>query len=411
MWAIKPRQPYRWLVGSKARLPTQAFLARRCFAEEREPEYASGDLSGYNVFHQTTPFKFRNGLELPELKVAYETWGTLNAQRSNAILLQCGMSASSHAASHSMNKSKGWWEDFIGPGRALDTNNFYIVCSNNLGGCYGSSGPSSRDPRTGSWYGSRFPRFEVQDQVAAQFALMDHLGVDKLHAAVGSSLGGMQSVCAAAMCPERVGRFVSISACAKSFPGSMAFRHAQRQAVRLDPAWNNGDYYDGPLPEAGLKLAREIGTITYRSGLEWQARFGQARTPYETPIDEVHYEFEIERYLVHQGKKWVNNYDPNSMLWISKAMDGFSMESLDETGVPSLKEGLKTAMQPALVIGVQHDVLFPVWQQKEIADTLRAVGNKHVVYYELDSHFGHDTFLLDYNSVGPAIKGHLEQVP
>lgn len=394
---------------------------RRPFAAvaEKEPEYASGDLSGYKLFHMQEPFRLRNGGALPELKVAYETWGELNARRDNAILLQCGMSASSHAKSHSSNPSKGWWEDFIGPGLTLDTNLFYVICTNNLGGCYGSSGPSSPHPKDGKPYGSRFPRFEVYDQVHAQMKLLDYLGIEKLHACVGSSLGGMQSVCTAGNFPDRLKKFVSISACAKSFPGSISFRHSQRQAIMSDPNWKGGDYYDGALPAAGLRLARQIGTITYRSGKEWQQRFGQRRVEGVTvdggfTVSDDHglsHEFEIEKYLDHQGKKWVNNYDPNSMLWISKAMDGFSMEAEDKDGKKSLKAGLAKAMHPALVIGVQHDVLFPVWQQKEIADSLKQAGNKNVVYYELDCVFGHDSFLLDAVSIGPAVKGHLEQEP
>jgi hypothetical protein len=189
----------------------------------------------------------------------------------------------------------------------------------------------------------------------------------------------------------------------------MAFRHAQRQAVMGDANWNGGDYYDGELPASGLRLARQMGTITYRSGQEWQMRFGQKGKAREAAgLDN---EFEIERYLAHQGEKWVGNYDPNSLLFISKAMDGFNMEKPDADGNPSLVAGLGAAQMPALVIGVQTDVLFPVWQQKQIADSLRAAGNKSVVYYELDSIFGHDAFLLEQHSIGPAVKGHLEQEP
>jgi len=379
---------------------------------EKEPEYhTGGDLQGYHRFHCDKPFQLRNGQQLPELEIAYETWGLLNAKRDNAILLQTGMSASSHAASHGQNTAKGWWEDFIGPGCTLDTNLFFVICTNNLGGCYGSSGPSSINPTTGNKYGSAFPRFEVQDQVAAQFKLMTHLGIEKVHACVGSSLGGMQSVCSAATYPERVGKFVSISACAKSFPGSIAFRHAQRQAIMCDPNWNGGDYYNGSLPADGLRLARQLGTITYRSGKEWQQRFGQQLSKGVTDQLGLKNEFMIENYLAHQGEKWVGAYDANSMLWISKAMDGFSMEQPDKDGKPSLVAGLATAMQPCLVIGVQHDVLFPVWQQKEVADSLRQAGNKKVCYYELDSVYGHDSFLLDAVSIGPAVKGLLEQEP
>ncbi|CAJ1357256.1 unnamed protein product, partial [Effrenium voratum] len=378
----------------------------------KEPEYhTGGNFEGHHLFHKDAPFVFRNGEQISELQIAYETWGHLNAKKDNAILLQCGMSASSHACSHSRNPAPGWWEEYIGPGRPLDTNLFFVICTNNLGGCYGSSGPSSINTKTGQRYGSSFPRFEVQDQVSAQFQLLDHLGIDQVHACVGASLGGMQSVCSAALFPDRVGKFVTISACAKSFPGSMAFRHAQRQAIMSDPNWNGGDYYNGKLPANGLRLARQLGTITYRSGLEWQQRFGQSLAKGVTKREGLKNEFMIENYLAHQGEKWVNAYDPNSLLWISKAMDGFSLEKPDKDGSPSLIEGLKPAMMPALVIGVQHDVLFPVWQQKEIADTLRKAGNKRVVYYELDSVYGHDSFLLDAVSIGPAVKGHLEQEP
>eukprot|EP00931_Biecheleriopsis_adriatica_P088084 TRINITY_DN62471_c0_g1_i1.p1 TRINITY_DN62471_c0_g1~~TRINITY_DN62471_c0_g1_i1.p1 ORF type:complete len:532 (-),score=129.24 TRINITY_DN62471_c0_g1_i1:35-1561(-) len=381
---------------------------------EKEPEYhTGGNMEGYHLYQKRSPWTFRNGRTIPELHIAYETWGHLNAKKDNAILLQCGMSASSHACSHPRNPAPGWWEEYIGPGRPLDTNLFFVICSNNLGGCYGTSGPSTIDITTGKHFGSSFPRFEVQDQVAAQFQLLEHLGIEKVHACVGASLGGMQSVCAASMFPDRVGKFVSISACAKSFPGSIAFRHAQRQAIMSDPNWNGGDYYEGELPADGLRLARQLGTITYRSGQEWQQRFGQnlAKGLDARGDTGLSNEFMIEAYLSHQGQKWVNAYDPNSMLWISKAMDGFSIEQPDKDGKPSLVEGLKDAMMPALVIGVQHDVLFPVWQQKEIADSLRQAGNKRVVYYELDSVYGHDSFLLDAVSIGPAVKGHLEQEP
>ncbi|CAK9001280.1 Serine O-succinyltransferase (SST), partial [Durusdinium trenchii] len=373
----------------------------------------------YHLFHRSAPFTFRNGEQIPELQIAYETWGHLNNKKDNVILLQCGMSASSHACSHARNPAPGWWEEYIGPGRPLDTNLFYVICTNNLGGCYGSSGPSAINSHTGQRYGSSFPRFEVQDQVAAQFVLLDHLGIDQVHACVGASLGGMQSVCAASMFPDRVRKFVSISACAKSFPGSIAFRHAQRQAIMSDPNWRGGDYYDGQLPANGLRLARQLGTITYRSGLEWQQRFGQSLAKGITKREGLKNEFMIENYLAHQGELAPHSQgaDKSSLEFAAKisdrAMDGFSLEKpdRDHDGKPSLLEGLKEAMMPALVIGVQHDVLFPVWQQKEIADTLRKAGNKGVVYYELDSIYGHDSFLLDAVSIGPAVKGHLEQEP
>jgi len=373
--------------------------------------YASKDLSGYQLWIHPESVMLSGG-ELPELRIAYETWGVLNGRHDNAILLHCGMSASSHAKSHPDNQSKGWWEDFIGPGKALDTSIFFVICTNNLGGCYGSSGPGTIDPRTGKAFGSQFPRFTVQDMVDVQFQLLDHLGIDVLHASVGASLGGMHSICAAGRYPERVKKIVSISACARSFPGSIAFRHAQRQAVMSDPKWNKGDYYDGELPADGLRLARQIGTITYRSGKEWVQRFGQNRRDIANPDQNpMINELEMEHYLQAQGEKWVGQYDANSLLWISKAMDAFTMEARDEKGVPRLTEGLRNAMMPALIVGVQVDALFPVSQQQEIAISLRKAGNRAVVYYELDTIFGHDAFLLDEVAIGPAVKGHLEHEP
>ncbi|CAK0813034.1 unnamed protein product, partial [Prorocentrum cordatum] len=183
------------------------------------------------VFHHGGPFRLQSGKELPELRVAYETWGRLSEARDNVVLLQCGSPSSSHARSHPGNPERGWWEDFIGPGKPLDTNRFHVVCSNHLGGCAGSSGPSSVDPRDGRRYGSRWPRIEVQDMVSAQFALLDHLGIERVHACVGTSLGGMQSLLAAARFPDRVGRLVTISACARPCCGSIAFRHVQREAT------------------------------------------------------------------------------------------------------------------------------------------------------------------------------------
>jgi len=413
----RPMTSGRTFLGHGSRQPIVAANAwkqlqpqARGFAVElKEADYASGDLSGYELFEYDKPFPLKRGGELEKLEIAYETWGELNNRKDNAILLQCGLSASSHARHTAKNPAKGWWDDFIGPGRPLDTNLFYVICTNNLGGCYGSTGPSSINPKDGKRYGGSFPRFEVQDQVNAQFLMLDYLGIKRVHACVGASLGGMQSVCAASMFPERVGKFVSISACAKSAPRSVAFRHSQRQAIMGDANWNNGNYYDGELPAAGLRLARQIGTITYRSGDEWQLRFTKEKT--DRAKTGLVNEFEIENYLTHQGEKWVGNYDPNSMIFISKAMDGFSLEKKDEDGKLSLVEGLKMCQMPALVIGVQTDVLFPIWQQKEIADSLRGAGNDHVVYYELDSLFGHDGFLLEQAAIGPAVKGHLEQEP
>ncbi|KAG2195614.1 hypothetical protein INT47_005982, partial [Mucor saturninus] len=443
-----------------------------------EPSYDK-IVTGYEKFEYPHPFLLDHGGILPRVEIAYETWGTLNEKKDNAILIHTGLSASSHAKSHEKNTKPGWWEDFIGPGANIDTNKFFVICTNAVGGCYGSTGPSSIDPADGERYATRFPIITIFDMIRAQFKLLDHLGIDKLHASVGSSMGGMQSIAAAKLFPERVKRLISISACARSHPYSIALRHTQRQVLMADPNWNKGFYYKGIPPHVGMKLAREIATISYRSGPEWELRFGRKRSN-ENQSPALCPDFLIETYLDHQGERFCLQYDPNSLLYISKAMDMFDMSSSEiaklarqrQHNLPKIEEILKhrqglehpeeedsrvmaeacrsvmgayTALEgkqvnnesekkskprlttlssdpatqdlvegmsgitmPTLVLGVQSDILFPVWQQKEIAECLRAAGNNRVTYYELDAMFGHDTFLIDRVSVGGAIKGHLE---
>lgn len=441
-----------------------------------EPSYTSGITQ---KFECKQPLLLDWGGILPSFEIAFESWGELNADRSNAILLHTGLSASSHAHSTETNPKPGWWEKFIGPGLALDTTKYHVICTNVIGSCYGSTGPSSKDPANGQRYATRFPILTMEDMVRAQFRLLDHLGIQKLYASVGSSMGGMQSLAAAVMNPHRVGRIASISGCARSHPYSIALRHTQRQVLMVDPNWNRGFYYsDGPngpkvLPHAGMKLAREIATVTYRSGPEWEQRFGRRRAdPSKPPA--LCPDFLIETYLDHAGEKWCLEYDPNSLLYISKAMDLFDLGiehqvtmqrrrkanearmaerlaqradeaaaqqssadlctltlpdapyeeqpagATDETpadarGQTDPPEDLVHGMQnlagiPALVMGVASDILFPAWQQREVAETLRRVGNRSVTHIELGedkSLFGHDTFLLDTENIGGALNRFL----
>ncbi|KAK3586733.1 hypothetical protein CHS0354_017532 [Potamilus streckersoni] len=341
---------------------------------------------------------------LPKVDIAYETWGEMNEDRSNVVLIHAGLSASSHARSHPDNPKPGWWEKFVGPGCAVDTDKFFVICTNTLGGCYGSSGPSTMNPLTGKQYGTTFPVVSVNDMVRAQFLLLNHLGIQKVHASVGSSLGGMCSLTAAVLYPERVDRIVSISACAWSHPSSIAMRYLQRKCIMTDANWNKGHYYDGPFPKLGMKLAREIGTMTYRSGPEWDTRFGRKRIDPNQKEQSLCPTFLIESYLEHQGEIFSTKFDPNSLLYISKAMDLFDIS--EDFG--SLHEGLSRIQCPVMVIGVQTDILFPIWQQRELAQVLQEAGNNAVTFYELNSIYGHDTFLLDLNGVGAGVKGFLE---
>ncbi|CAK7215219.1 Serine O-succinyltransferase [Sporothrix bragantina] len=443
-----------------------------------EPSYTSGATLRY---HCEKPLRLDWGGVLPEFDIAYETWGTLNADRSNAILLHTGLSASSHAHSTQLNPAPGWWEPFIGPGPgfALDTSKYFVICTNVLGGCYGSTGPSSIDPADGLPYATRFPILTLEDMVRAQFRLLDGLGIDRLYASVGSSMGGMQSLAAGVLFPDRVGKIVSISGCARSHPYSIAMRHTQRQVLMMDPNWNRGFYYDKIPPHAGMKLAREIATVTYRSGPEWEQRFGRRRAdPSKPPA--LCPDFLIETYLDHAGEKFCLTYDPNSLLYVSKAMDLFdlgaahqersaqrrrdreaaeaasstttvgagaeaavcsltlpdqpyeeqepsaalpstpsdtSSASADDGHVASMMPGAPSWQppedlvrglavlrnHPTLVMGVASDILFPAWQQYEVAEALKMAGNRNVSHCELSeqqSMFGHDTFLLDLKNIG-----------
>lgn len=411
---------------------------------------------------------------LPEFDIAYETWGQLNEDKSNAILLHTGLSASSHARSTDENPKPGWWEKFIGPGLPVDTNKYFVICTNLVGGCYGSTGPSSVDPSDGKTYATRFPIVTIEDMVRAQFRLLDFLGVQKLYASVGSSMGGMQSLAAGVLFPERIGRIVSISGCARSHPYSIAMRHTQRQVLMMDPKWNRGFYYGSIPPHSGMKLAREIATVTYRSGPEWEKRFGRQRADPRRP-PALCADFLIETYLDHAGEKFCLEYDPNSLLYVSKAMDLFDLGHAQQTETlrrrteyeaniaqgeknihsttdpacsltlpeepykeqpsslqtaddrngnkaaqngaeqrlsPDLVAGLAPLKDhPALVMGVASDNLFPAWQQREVAETLRAVGNQSVEHIELGmdvSLFGHDTFLLDLKNIGGAVGRFLQ---
>ena len=427
-----------------------------------EPSYTTG---AHKIHTSIIPLSLDWGGTLREHAIAYETWGTLNAAHSNAILLHTGLSASSHAKSTPENPQPGWWESFIGPGAPLDTDKYFVICTNVLGSCYGSTGPSSVDPANGERYATRFPILTMEDMVRAQMRLVDALGIERLYASVGASMGGMQSLAAGLLFSERVGRLASISGCARSHPYSIALRHVQRQVLMMDPNWRRGHYYGdgegdmGIPPHSGMKLAREIATVTYRSGPEWEKRFGRRRADPEKP-PALCPDFLIETYLDHAGEKWCLQYDPNSLLYISKAMDLFDLgkahrdmlkrrhsatepqdalctltlpehpyEEMPNQKSPADPMASQTSLQqdlgpsedlvagmeplksiPTLVMGVASDILFPSWQQYEVAQAVRRTGNRQVTHVELGqdkSLFGHDTFLLDLENIGGELRKFL----
>ncbi len=350
-------------------------------------------------------FKMRRGGRLAEVTLAYETWGELSAAADNAIIIFTGLSPSAHAASSSQDPSPGWWEYMVGPGKAIDTNRFFVVCANSLGGCYGTTGPSSINPETGRRYGADFPDVTVEDIASSGYYLMRELGVHKLHAAVGSSMGGMSSIAYAMQYPGEIDYLISISAATSALPLTIALRSLQREIIRSDPAWNNGHYDDDNKPLMGMSLARKLGLVSYRAADEWNSKFDRSRiAPEKLTGKRFEREFEIENYLEYNAQKFIHSFDPNSYLYLSRCMDWFDVA---EHG-GSLEAGMaKLALRRALVVGVTTDILFPSRQQKEIADLMRTTGTE-VDYVEIDSANGHDAFLIDDAHFSPVVKAFLD---
>jgi len=351
-------------------------------------------------------FKMWRGGCLPEVTLAYESWGELSAAADNAILIFTGLSPSAHAASSAQDSSPGWWEYMIGPGKAIDTDRFFVVCANSLGGCYGSTGPGSVNPETGDSYGADFPDVTVEDIASSGYYLMRQLGVEKLHAAVGSSMGGMSVIAYAMQYPGDINYLVSISAATQALPLTIALRSLQREIIRSDPAWNGGRYTDDTKPLLGMSLARKLGLVSYRAADEWNSKFDRSRVPTEKLTGKrFEREFEIENYLEYNAQKFINSFDPNSYLYLSRAMDWFDIAEHGE----SISDGMsKIEVSRALVVGVTTDILFPSRQQKEIAEVMRATGT-NVDYVEIDSVNGHDAFLIDDAHFSPVVRKFLDE--
>ena len=327
------------------------------------------------IFKLAAPLKLQRGGVLDGVEIAYETWGELNAAGDNAIMIFTGLSPSAHAASSLEDSSPGWWEDMVGPGRPINSNRFYIVCINSLGSVFGSTNPSSINPRTGEPYRLTFPILTVEDIARGGYEVMRGLGIERLASAIGPSLGGMTVLAFAALFPDTLRSLVSISAAARSTPFAIALRSLQREIIRKDAAWDNGNYRHGAGPVSGQRLARKLGMITYRSAKEWQIRFGRERAPQEHKVgDPFGIDFEVESYLENNAAKFTGKFDPNAYLYLSRAMDLFD---LAEHGGGSVCEALAYfKVERALVIGVETDLLFPVEQQQELADGLRTGGRK-----------------------------------
>jgi homoserine O-acetyltransferase len=357
-------------------------------------------------FTLPSPFKMKRGGELRGGQVAYETWGTLNAARDNAVLILTGLSPSAHAAHNAIDDSSGWWEDIVGPGKAIDSNRWFVICMNSLGSCKGSSGPASPNPVTGEPWRLDFPDLSLEDIGDAGYELAHGLGIERLAALVGCSMGGMSALGSLAHHPGFARAHVSVCTAPRAQPFAIAIRSLQREAIRLDPNWNEGRYDDEHYPETGMNIARKLGVITYRSSLEWRGRFGRIRLdPGDREDDPFGAEFQIESYLNAHARRFTRSFDPNCYLYLSRASDWFDLAEYG--GAPDSSTAVRNALakmklQRALVIGVETDILFPLEQQQQLAEDLTTTGTD-TTFVGLDSPQGHDAFLVDTGRFGAAI--------
>jgi len=352
-----------------------------------------------------SPFAMKRGGELINAHLAYETWGWLDERASNAILILTGLSPSAHAASHPDDPSPGWWEAMLGPGKPIDTNRWFVICVNSLGSCKGSTGPASINPASGTPYRLDFPPLSVEDIARAAHDLVRSLGIEKLAGLIGCSMGGMTSLAYLAEHPGSVERHINVSGAARALPFSIAVRSLQREAIRLDPAWNDGHYSEDNYPEAGMRIARKLGVVTYRSSLEWDGRFGRVRLDSEQrPDDPFGFEFQVESYLEGHALRFVRQFDPNCYLYLSRSMDWFDLGDRHGGDVDAALAALRP--QRALVLGAETDILFPLQQQEQIADGLRR-GGSDARFTPLPCPQGHDAFLVAIDAFGPPISEFL----
>jgi len=356
--------------------------------------------SARKLFTYDGNFRMHRAGHLQSPTLAYETWGELNSAKDNAILIFAGLSPSAHAASSEGDMTPGWWEDMIGSGLPIDTDHYFVICVNSLGSCFGSTGPASVDPETGERYRLAFPVLTLEDVAESAFLVVAHLGVTCLHSVIGCSMGGMSGLAFCLRHPDAVRRFVSVSSATRALPFSIAVRSLQREMIRSDPRWHKGNYDQGDPPVTGQRLARKLGMITYRSAEEWALRFGRERSTDHARVEDLFVaEFSVESYLENVANKFSGAFDPNCYLYLSHASDLFD---LAEYG-GSLAAGFKRLkLEQALVIGVRTDILFPIKQQRELADGIASVCSDTKLA-ELDCIRGHDSFLVDMDAFRPVI--------
>jgi len=344
------------------------------------------------------------GRTLGPITLAYETYGELNQARDNAILVVHALSGDAHAAGyhHARDKQAGWWDIMIGPGKGFDTRKYFIICSNIIGGCKGSTGPSSIDPCTGRPYGLSFPMVTVRDWVDTQKVLIDHLGIKRLLGVVGGSTGGMQVLQWVVSYPEMVRLAIPIATTSKLSAQAIAFNEVGRQAIQSDPNWQEGDYYGKAVPGHGLSIARMIGHITYLSDRSMHQKFGRRLQDKSAYGYDFRTDFEVESYLRYKGNHFVNRFDANSYLYITKAMDYFDLTQ----AYGSLEKAFAGCKSRFLVVSFSSDWLFPTYQSKEIVSALRRV-HADAIFTEIQTDYGHDAFLLESQQLSSLITNFL----
>jgi homoserine O-acetyltransferase len=353
-------------------------------------------------FPKDRPVALDSGKTLQQVTIAYETWGELNSDKSNAILLCHAWTGDSHAAGSAQDgqPTPGWWDGLVGSGCAIDTDKYFVVCTNSLGGCQGSTGPASLHPSDGKPYGSRFPVITVRDMVRAQVRVSDMLGIDVWHCVIGGSMGGMQVLEWGVTFPHRVRTLVPIATCLQATAQQIAWGAIGRRSIRLDPRWRGGDYYDAAIgdgPWQGLAIARMVAQVTFRSDNVFTDRFGRELADTNADYNGLGLwdKFEVENYLDHHGDKLIRRFDTNSYLIIGKAMDLHDVAR----GRGSLQTAASRITAPVLSMGISSDILYPTYQQKQIRDIINDSGGS-CEYVEIDSPHGHDAFLINLDQVG-----------
>ena len=362
-------------------------------------------------FPNDRPVALDSGKTLQQVTIAYETWGQLNSDKSNAILLCHAWTGDSHAAGSAQDgqPTPGWWDGLVGSGCAIDTEKYFVVCTNSLGGCQGSTGPASLHPLDGKPYGSRFPVITVRDMVRAQVRVSDLLGIDVWHSVIGGSMGGMQVLEWGITFPHRVRTLVPIATCLQATAQQIAWGAIGRRSIRLDPKWRGGDYYDAAIgdgPWQGLAIARMVAQVTFRSDNVFTDRFGRELADTDADYNGLGLwdKFEVENYLDHHGDKLIRRFDTNSYLIIGKAMDLHDVAR----GRGSLQTAASRITAPVLSMGISSDILYPTYQQKQIREIISESGGS-CEYVEIDSPHGHDAFLINLDQVGKPLVEFLQK--